>query len=274
MLTRRQRRERDEAALYAAQPSLVNLSDDLILLCASQLLDRRTHGEEAEWRNAVAVERLGQCTKNLRRVCSDGSLWTHVTFPLRGAMGLTDIMPAKLLTRVQARTHMVSLRLTNCFRLDCSGLEPLRGSAVLRTVDLRRQLFGDYRPLANGARTLLRDLMPQLQSLLMTTHDTFSLTDSLLHPRPPVVCFMCRELVPGAMPSDYIETFNCHSCNRTHCSHCADTSWRRCDDCGDGTCYFCRATDEYDDDDDGEGCLCQECHVERHGEMYDSDEGG
>ena len=156
MLTRWQRRLRDEAA----RPVLVNLSDDLILQCAGHLLERHAGGEL--WRDVVAIERLGQCTKNLRRVCSDGSLWTHLSFPTAGARRLTDNMLAKLLTRVQAHTHMVSLSLTNCMRLDCSGLEPLRGSAVLRTIDLRRSVLDYCRPLADGARTLLRDLKPQL----------------------------------------------------------------------------------------------------------------
>jgi len=126
MLTRARRRREDDAAAAAVEaglPKLCNLSDDLLLVIL-QLLPLTSR---------VSVS---GAHKNLHRVANQGSLWTELSVPLDSTLG--DQALARLLKRVDAKNHMVSLSLVGCWRVTGAGLYPLEGSTVLRSIDFRR----------------------------------------------------------------------------------------------------------------------------------------
>ena len=248
MLTRASRRRIDEAeaaAREAAKPALQNLSDDL-LLDVCKLLPQTNLG------------RLCATSQNLRRVASHGSLWTHLSFPKASAPKLTDRRLAALLARIDAKNHLVHISLVGCKQIDGTGLLPLNGSTVLRTIDLRRAYVkqNEYRfkPLAPSAVEILKPMLTRLETVRVNVLDTSNFTVPQ-HGQQVAACSHCRELVPAQVETSISTmTFGaCGTCPRRACQTCRKAMYRNCSNCGSSTCYNCL---ELDDDGD---YICMDC---------------
>ena len=70
-------------------------------------------------------------------LCNSPSFWKTICFSAEHAPKLTDAHLARLLLRVNAKTHTAHLSLRGCTRVTGDGLEPLRFSAALVSIDLR-----------------------------------------------------------------------------------------------------------------------------------------
>ena len=268
MLTRSQRRRVDkteEAAQQANNPTLANLSDDLLLDCCKLL-------------PVTSLVSFSACSKNLREVANHGSLWTQLSIPPESAAGLTDRSLAGLLQRVDAKNYMTLISLTGCSQIDGSGLWPLHDSTALRAIDLRRFELdqGDLRarPLATSAQRFLVQMIPRLDSVLVTDSDV-SLSLTQLGPGTSASaskfcltlaeaglavadspCILCHELMPASKAAAQARRWTgprlhkCSSCRRSFCRECEDASFRECCDCGLWRCNSCLEFEDADDEEE------------------------
>ncbi|EOD14228.1 hypothetical protein EMIHUDRAFT_246343 [Emiliania huxleyi CCMP1516] len=206
---------------------LLDLAEDLLLAVCKTL-------------QLVDLCRLARCNKVVRALASNGSLWTNISFPPSGAEKLTDGMLAKLLERVQAKQHTETVSLAGCTRIDGSGLEPLRGSTVLRTVDLRRAVFRKglvkATPFDASAFATLESLAASVESLRVLKEDRYPgrlRDDARLRE-----CAMCVEVSEAGAEAAFFR--GCIDCERTFCYRCVvyDTSWTEpaymCVECNGG----------------------------------------
>ena len=291
MLTRSRRRcidATEEAAQQANKPALANLSDDLLLDCCKLL-------------PVTSLVSFGACSKNLRQVANHGSLWTQLSIPPESAAGLTDQSLAGLLQRVDAKNYMVSISLVGCSKIDGSGLWPLHDSTALQAIDLRRAELdqGDLRarPLATSAQLFLVQMLPRLESVLVTRKDVsmrdaqpfqfrralseagFGITLPVsLHPykAQAAACALCRELVPLREGAAAKATNKCRSCLHDFCWSCEDEFFRDCAGCGLWRCMDCLEFEGIADD--GEIYSCGDCrqdaYYNEHGYGSDGGSGG
>ena len=248
MLTRSQRRRinaTEEAAQQANIPALANLSDDLLLDCCKLL-------------PVTSLVSFSACSKNLRQVANDGSLWTQLSIPPESAARLTDRSLADLLQRVDAKNYMASISLMGCNRINCSGLWPLHDSTALRTIDLRRAKLdrGQVRALrlTTSAEQFVVQMLPCLDSVLIGKSKSASkLRLAIAEAGLPVAdsrpCNSCHELVPSVCEGVRPLT-KCSSCRRKFCLECKDTFFRECVYCGILMCNRCLVFDGDDDDHD------------------------
>jgi hypothetical protein len=79
------------------------------------------------------------------------------------ASNMTDSQLAALLKRCKARERCHVLKLTGCLRIQGTGLEPLRGSHVLREIDLR--LCGSLRGAVTANEIVASAVFPILESM-------------------------------------------------------------------------------------------------------------
>lgn len=91
---------------------------------------------------ASLVQAAGSCSTLRRLVFQENwpdSLWSRIDFgtvDARFAAQITDPQLAALLRNCRARVQCQVLKLSRCTSLTGTGLEPLRGSRVLREIDL------------------------------------------------------------------------------------------------------------------------------------------
>ena len=85
--------------------------------------------------------RLASTSKTLQKLIFQDCvpLWREINFkdlPYPKKQSLTDEMLASLLIRVNAKSVTRTINLTRCGGIQGTGLEPLRGSEVLETLDM------------------------------------------------------------------------------------------------------------------------------------------
>ena len=231
---------------------LLDLAEDLLLAVCKTL-------------QLVDLCRLARCNKVVRALASNGSLWTNISFPPSGAEKLTDGMLTKLLERVQAKQHTETVSLAGCTRIDGSGLEPLRGSTVLRTVDLRRAVFRKglvkATPLDASAFVTLESLAASVESLRVLKEDRYpgrtGFDDARLRE-----CAMCVEVSEAGAeavtpPKPLSDARRCTFCMQKYCEPCSQAFFRGCIDCEGTFCYQCVV---YDTSHWQPAYMCVECN--------------
>ena len=80
---------------------------------------------------------LGATGKYFDALVVTPSIWRHVLFVQSTGLKMSDQNLERLLTKVDAKNTTVRLVLRNCPFISGRGLAPLRGSKVLRSLDLR-----------------------------------------------------------------------------------------------------------------------------------------
>jgi len=231
---------------------LLDLAEDLLLAVCKTL-------------QLVDLCRLARCNKVVRALASNGSLWTNISFPPSGAEKLTDGMLTKLLERVQAKQHTETVSLAGCTRIDGSGLEPLRGSTVLRTVDLRRAVFRKglvkATPFDASAFATLESLAASVESLRVLKEDRYPIATGFDDARLRE-CAMCVEVSEAGAeavtpPEPLSDARRCMHCMQKYCEPCSQAFFRGCIDCERTFCYQCVV---YDTSWTEPAYMCVECN--------------
>ena len=198
--------------------------------------------------------------------------------PLDSTLG--DQALARLLKRVDAKNHMVSLSLVGCWRVTGAGLYPLEGSTVLRSIDFRRATLARgtlrYQPLSPWALEFLTAMIPRLESLHISAVDGISPFQAraqaksqkdqpffVLPHESRTSCATCRELVP-AMSSVQKQTGHCSNCFSRFCTTCTPIYFRECASCNRACCKFC-----LDFEGESIGYICTNCQEPEY-EEYNS----
>jgi hypothetical protein len=226
-----------EAAAEAARPKLLNLADDLLLRIAASL-------------NAPSsVLALGAAASGLRSISLHGSLWRQISFPSGAAQKLTDEQLDKFLTLVNAREYTHTLSLVGCCRLMGTGLAPLHGTEVLRSLDFRTRLVNRGSMVGGhlhaGTEQWLTSMLtsdpPQLASLVLPANLALRFASHALIKDP--CCASCVDVVPAVanekQPAMPVAEPGCFSCNTPACHVCTKLVFKRCYDCFRLFCPSC-----------------------------------
>ena len=178
----------------------------------------------------------------------------------RFAAKLTDADVDCILGSVDATNNLEELKLTNCIGVVGHGLQSLRGSTVLKKIDL--SLFGRYENAANGLDGLIsiEAVVPILLSILegqkcslkyvqlpfRWRHNSTNVRLERFierYNRVLVKCDCCNSTVEGKRVGDYR---TCYECNRHYCEKCdylgeEDLHYftHVCDNCEKPTCRDC-----------------------------------
>ena len=189
-------------------------------------------------------------------------------------VGLTDVRLSQLLERIDGRNHVESISLVDCPLCDGTGLLPLVGSTVLKSLDLRRAYMSPTgyqlnRNLTRQLHRLLQPLLtsspPQLTSLRAYRTDYFRDIKPLMNSPPPHIvldqfpqdkCHCCVEVMYNPVnerPADRVQE-RCDICHKPHCAYCVDGLMHACDECGALCCQGCLNRVEEN------VCLCDNCY--------------
>ena len=200
-----------------------------------------------------------------RRTVSGRSSTRADGFGRRGQPKAEQRRQRKLLERVQAKQHTETVSLAGCTRIDGSGLEPLRGSTVLRTVDLRRAVFRKglvkATPFDASAFATLESLAASLESLRVLKEDRYPIPTGPLSLARLRECAMCVEVSEAGAeavtpPKPLSDARRCTLCMQKYCEPCSQAFFRGCIDCEGTFCYQC----VYDTSHWQPAYMCVECN--------------
>lgn len=139
--------------------------------------------------DVASLVRTAACSQALRQQVYEGSpeLWKKLDFGFLDSAGrLTDVQLDRLLQNCRARERCEILNLNGSVRLTGTGLEPLRGSRVLRELDLRLDLSAFVGPVEWNATVVLPILssMPPITAEPELRGSEYSLGLALVKIRP------------------------------------------------------------------------------------------
>jgi len=226
----------------------------------------------------------GAC-KPLDEAVAQSPVWRVLSFAHwpRSGPKLTDKGLARLLTKIDARTNLVSLNLQNCTGwLDGSGLKPLEGALQLTQLDLRTgHPFGvitrhmvNFLPFAQMTRLRApsRAGFDNLYDLGCSYAYKHAADEKREPAATPSRCAFCTVAICSNCVQDKRDGLKvlCTGCGLKACRTCRKLKpLPKCDGCEGLICHSCCLGPE-----DEETNLCPMCYAEEEEGSYGSEDYG